>query len=115
MVMAAYNAVNGARMPENDLLEEPLKGEWGFAGVVVSDWGALYDGERGARAALDLTMPGPDEKWAEPLVEAVRAGRVPESAIDAKLRRLLLLAARTGALDSAGPSTDKPAPGRIEE
>jgi beta-glucosidase len=114
MVMAAYNAVNGAPMTENDLLEEPLKGEWGFDGVVVSDWGALYDGERGARAALDLTMPGPEEKWAEPLVEAVRAGRVPEAAIDAKLRRLLRLAARTGALESA-PAADKPSPGRIED
>ena len=101
MVMAAYNSVNGTAMTENDLLQEPLKGEWGFDGVVVSDWGALYDGEPAARAALDLTMPGPDEKWAEPLVEAVRAGRVPESAIDAKLRRLLRLAARTGALEGA--------------
>ena len=114
MVMAAYNAVNGAPMTENELLDEPLKGEWGFAGVVVSDWGALYDGERGARAALDLTMPGPEEKWAEPLVDAVRAGRVPESAIDAKLRRLLALAARTGALNAV-PAPAKPAPGRIED
>jgi beta-glucosidase len=113
MVMAAYNAVNGAPMTENDLLDEPLKGEWGFDGVVVSDWGALYDGEKGARAALDLTMPGPDEKWAAPLVEAVRDGRVPEAAIDAKLRRLLRLAARTGALE--GTEVDKPAPGRIED
>jgi beta-glucosidase len=113
MIMAAYNAVNGAPMTENDLLDEPLKGEWGFEGVVVSDWGALYDGEKGARAALDLTMPGPDEKWAEPLVEAVRDGRVPEAAIDAKLRRLLVLAARTGALD--GIETSKPAAGRIED
>jgi beta-glucosidase len=41
LVMAAYNGVNGAPMTENDLLTEPLKGEWGFAGVVVSDWDAL--------------------------------------------------------------------------
>ena len=115
MVMAAYNSVNGTAMTENDLLAEPLKGEWGFDGVVVSDWGALYDGEPAARAALDLTMPGPDEKWAEPLVEAVRAGRVPESAIDAKLRRLLRLAARTGALEGAAPAATKPSPGRIED
>ncbi len=115
MVMAAYNSVNGTAMTENDLLQEPLKGEWGFDGVVVSDWGALYDGEPAARAALDLTMPGPDEKWAEPLVEAVRAGRVPESAIDAKLRRLLRLAARTGALEGAAPAVDKPSAGRIED
>ena len=114
--MAAYNAVNGTAMTENDLLAEPLKGEWGFDGVVVSDWGALYDGEPAARAALDLTMPGPDEKWAEPLVEAVRAGRVPEAAIDAKLRRLLRLAARDRRprRGRRRPPT-KPAPGRIED
>ena len=68
-------AVNGAPMTENDLLAEPLKGEWGFDGVVVSDWGATYNGEPAARAALDLTMPGPDAEWREPLVEAVRDGR----------------------------------------
>ena len=51
-------------MTENDLLAEPLKGEWGFDGVVVSDWGAVYDGEPAARAALDLAMPGPEQKWA---------------------------------------------------
>src|SRR4051794_13433810 len=113
LVMAAYNGVNGAPMTENDLLTEPLKGEWGFAGVVVSDWGATYDGEPAARAALDLTMPGPEPQWREPLVEAVRAGRVPEAAIDAKVRRLLLLAARAGALE--GSETTKPPAGRIED
>jgi beta-glucosidase len=115
MVMAAYNAVNGAPMTENDLLDEPLKGEWGFDGVVVSDWGATYNGEPAARAALDLTMPGPEPKWREPLVEAVRAGRVPEAAIDEKVRRILRLAARAGALDGVDPGTAKPAAGRIED
>jgi beta-glucosidase len=113
LVMAAYNGVNGAPMTENDLLTEPLKGEWGFAGVVVSDWDALYHGEPAARAALDLAMPGPDAKWGIALVEAVRAGRVPEDAIDVKVRRLLLLAARAGALDSV--EAQKTAPGRIED
>jgi beta-glucosidase len=115
MVMAAYNAVNGTAMTENDLLAEPLKGEWGFDGAVVSDWGAVYDGEPAARAALDLAMPGPWEKWDESLVEAVRDGRVPEEAIDAKLRRLLLLAARVGALEGVDPGTTKPAAGRIDD
>jgi beta-glucosidase len=112
MVMAAYNGVNGAPMTQNDLLAEPLKGEWGFDGVVVSDWTAVYDGEPAARAALDLAMPGPEEKWREPLVEAVRAGRVDEADIDAKIRRLLLLAARAGALDGvdSGSPTPQPAP-----
>ena len=105
MVMAAYNGVNGAPMTENDLLAEPLKGEWGFAGVVVSDWGAVYSGEPAARAGLDLAMPGPEVQWGVALVEAVRDGRVPEAAIDDKVRRLLLLAARTGALDGVDAAT----------
>jgi beta-glucosidase len=110
MIMAAYNGVNGKPLTENELLAEPLKGEWGFDGVVVSDWGAVYNGEPSARAALDLAMPGPEAMWGEPLVEAVQAGRVLEADIDAKVRRLLLLASRVGALGSgahlsaAGPS-----------
>ncbi|GAA3389240.1 glycoside hydrolase family 3 C-terminal domain-containing protein [Cryptosporangium minutisporangium] len=111
MVMAAYNGVNGAPMTENDLLAEPLKGEWGFSGAVVSDWGALYSGEPAARAALDLAMPGPDAQWGSSLVDAVKAGRVPEAAIDAKVRRMLLLATRVGALGGGG----KTVPGRIED
>ena len=115
MVMAAYNGVNGAPMTENDLLAQPLKGEWGFDGVVVSDWGATYHGEPAARAALDLTMPGPEAQWREPLVEAVRDGRVSESAIDDKVRRILRLAARAGVLVGFEPAAHKPAAGRIED
>ena len=115
MVMAAYNGVNGAAMTENDLLAEPLKGEWGFDGVVVSDWGATYRGEPAARAALDLTMPGPEPQWREPLVQAVRDGRVSEAAIDEKVRRILRLAARVGALDGVDQAAKKPAAGRIED
>jgi beta-glucosidase len=115
MVMAAYNSVNGTPMTENDLLAEPLKGEWGFDGVVVSDWGATYNGEPAARAALDLTMPGPHPEWREPLVEAVRADRVSETAIDEKVRRILRLAARAGALEGIEPAGQKPAPGRISD
>ena len=108
-------AVNGTPMTENDLLAEPLKGEWGFDGVVVSDWGATYNGEPAARAALDLTMPGPHAEWREPLVEAVRDGRVPEAAIDEKVRRILRLAARAGALDGVAAGGEKPAAGRIAD
>ncbi|HEX6684238.1 MAG TPA: glycoside hydrolase family 3 C-terminal domain-containing protein [Candidatus Limnocylindrales bacterium] len=104
MVMAAYNWVNGPAMTENPLLAEPLAGEWGFDGVVVSDWGAVYDGERSAAAMLDLEMPGPDGLWGARLVDAVRGGRVPESAVDEKVLRLLRLASRVGALSPEGQS-----------
>ena len=115
MVMAAYNAVNGPPMTENDLLERPLRSEWGFDGVVVSDWGAVYDGEPSARAGLDLAMPGPEPRWGEPLLEAVRAGRVPDEAIDVKVRHLLLLAARAGALDGFAAAAERPVPGDVHD
>ncbi|MFC4585266.1 glycoside hydrolase family 3 C-terminal domain-containing protein [Sphaerisporangium corydalis] len=98
VVMAAYNGVNGATMTENPLLAEPLKGEWGFDGMVVSDWGAVRSTVPAGRAAQDLAMPGPDGPWGDALVAAVRAGEVPEEAVDEKVRRLLRLASRVGAL-----------------
>ncbi|MFF8281001.1 glycoside hydrolase family 3 N-terminal domain-containing protein, partial [Streptomyces lateritius] len=94
LVMAGYNDVT---MTASPLLQEPLKGEWGFDGVVVSDWAALRSTEEPARAALDLAMPGPQSPWDAPLVRAVKDGRVPEEAVDEKVRRLFRLADRVGA------------------
>jgi beta-glucosidase len=107
-VMAAYNSVNGHTMTESPLLDEPLKGEWGFDGVVMSDWTATRSTEAAARAALDLTMPGPPGPWGDALVAAVRDGAVPERASDDKVRRLLRLAARVGALDGVEPAAPAP-------
>lgn len=110
VVMSAYNAVNGATMSENALLARPLKGEWGFDGVVVSDWGAVRSTAASANSAQDLAMPGPNEHWGAPLEAAVLAGEVPEAAIDEKLRRLLRLASRVGALEDAPGPDVPPAP-----
>ncbi|MFD6189931.1 glycoside hydrolase family 3 C-terminal domain-containing protein [Streptomyces sp. NPDC060275] len=99
LVMAGYNAVNGTTMTANALLTDPLKSEWGFDGVVVSDWGAVRGTADTARAGLDLAMPGPDGPWGEALARAVAEGGVPEAAVDDKARRLLRLAAWLGALD----------------
>jgi beta-glucosidase-like glycosyl hydrolase len=114
LVMAAYNGVNGATMTENPLLAEPLKGEWAFDGVVVSDWRAARSLAAAAPDATDLAMPGPDGPWGDHLVAAVRSGSIPESAVDDKLRRLLRLAARVGALEGVPhpdpPGRDHPAP-----
>ncbi|MER5648632.1 glycoside hydrolase family 3 C-terminal domain-containing protein [Streptosporangium sp. NPDC002524] len=101
VVMSAYNGVNGTTMSESPLLADPLKGAWGFDGVVVSDWGGVRSTVPAGRAAQDLAMPGPEGTWGEALVAAVRAGEVPEAAIDDKVRRLLRLAYRVGALDLA--------------
>lgn len=98
MIMDAYNSVNGVTMTENPLLDEPLKGTWGFDGVVVSDWTAVRS-TTGAAKGTDLAMPGPPMLWGAPLEEAVRQGEVPESAIDDKVRRILRFAVRVGALD----------------
>lgn len=99
LIMAAYNAVNGLTMTENDLLRSPLSTEWGFDGVVVSDWTATRSTKASARAALDLTMPGPSGPWGAELVAAAEDGSVPLAAIDEKVRRLLRLASRIGALE----------------
>ncbi|GII01808.1 glycoside hydrolase family 3 C-terminal domain-containing protein [Planobispora takensis] len=106
-VMSAYNKVNGTTMSESPLLSDPLKSEWGFDGVVVSDWGAVRSTVPSALAAQDLAMPGPNPLWGEALIAAVRSGEVPESVIDDKIRRLLGLATRVGALTPATP--DDPA------
>ncbi|MEV0798382.1 glycoside hydrolase family 3 C-terminal domain-containing protein [Kribbella sp. NPDC050281] len=98
LVMSAYNSVNGATATENDLLETPLNTDWGFDGVVVSDWTAVRSVES-AKYSQDLAMPGPVGAWGDALVDAVRAGEVEEEAIDRKVLRLLVLAARVGALE----------------
>ena len=108
VVMSAYNAVNGTTMSESPLLAEPLKGEWGFDGVLVSDWGAVRSTVPSASSVQDLAMPGPNTHWGAPLLAAVRDGEVSEAAVDEKLRRIFRLAARVGALDALDP-LDAPA------
>ncbi len=99
LVMAAYNSVNGAPMTANPaLLRDLLKAEWGFRGVVISDWSAAGRTVASALAGLDLVMPGPGGPWGDQLLAAVRVGAVPEAAIDDKVSRLLDLARRVGAL-----------------
>ena len=97
-VMAAYNSLDGSTLTENPLLLEVLKEQWGFDGVVISDWFAVTSLEASARSGLDLVMPGPDSPWRDGLVAAVEDGRVPATTVDDKVVRLLRLAARVGAL-----------------
>ena len=81
------------------MLRDVLKDEWGFDGVVMSDWYAGRSTEAAGSAALDLVMPGPTGPWGDALVAGRRDGRVSEAAVDDKVLRLLALAARVGALD----------------
>jgi len=95
-VMASYNRVNGTYAAENRwMLDTVLRGEWGFDGIVVSDWFGARSTGASAIAGLDLEMPGPPRWYGGRLVEAVEAGEVPESVVDGAVRRLLLLAERT--------------------
>jgi beta-glucosidase len=105
-LMSAYNAVDGVTMTENDLLEDPLNSEWGFDGVVVSDWTAVRS-LASVPAAQDLAMPGPAPAWAD-MADAIRDGRLEEGDLDRKVLRLLLLAERVGAL--SGSAAVSPAP-----
>jgi beta-glucosidase len=103
-VMAAYNGVNGSPMTQSPLLRDILHGEWGYDGLVMSDWTAAHATEATAQAALDLAMPGPATRygpWGDALLEAVGKGAVDEALIDDKAVRILRLAARVGALADA--------------
>ncbi|MBA8990745.1 beta-glucosidase [Curtobacterium pusillum] len=108
-VMSSYNSINGVTASENELLETPLNSEWGFDGIVVSDWTGVRSVDS-AKASQDVAMPGPNPWWSEgPLLAAVQSGDVPESAIDRKVRRILTLAARVGALEGISPAVSEPA------
>ncbi|HEV7899166.1 MAG TPA: glycoside hydrolase family 3 C-terminal domain-containing protein [Planosporangium sp.] len=113
-VMAAYNSVNGTTMTEHDaLLNGVLKGEWGFDGIVVSDWFAARSTVGAAAGGLDVAMPARNSPWGDKLVQAVRSGAVAAEIVDEQVRRVLRLAVRVGALNG-GPATvaaaDRPAP-----
>jgi beta-glucosidase len=112
LVMAAYNAVNGPTMTANAiLLHDVLKADWGFTGVVISDWSATTTTVPSALAGLDLVMPGPDGPWGDKLVAAVRNGAVPEAEIDDKVSRIFSLARRLGGFNG---SLAAPAPQLVD-
>jgi beta-glucosidase len=103
-IMAAYNDVNGvAATEQHHVINEIVKGEWGWSGLVMSDWYATKTAAPAANGGLDLVMPGPAGPWGEALVAAVEAGEVPESVVDDHLDRLLRLAGRVGALGEPRP------------
>jgi beta-glucosidase len=101
-VMASYNKLRGTYASANShLLQDILKGEWGYDGVIVSDWGAVHSTEPTANGGLDLEMPGPAVYFGERLLAAVKAGSVEPARIDDAARRLIRLMLRTGLLDGA--------------
>jgi len=100
-LMTAYNKVNGIFAGEHPrLIGDILKGEWGFDGLVMSDWTGTHTTVEAANAGLDLEMPGPTWLRGHRLAAAVRDGRVSAEAVADSARRLLRLIARVGALDN---------------
>ncbi len=103
-VMASYNRVNGIHATEHDyLLNEILKREWGYDGVVVSDWGAVHSTAPAATGGTDLEMPGPAQWFGDKLLAAVQTGAAPDWRIEDAARRMLRLILRTGVLDGEAP------------
>ncbi len=89
-VMCAYNKVNGTYCSEHhELLTDILKKEWGFEGLVVSDWGAVHDRVASLKSGLDWEMPGPKPRRVQAVVDAVRAGELDEAVLDESVRRIL--------------------------
>lgn len=96
-IMDSYNFINGEHATQNAHLNiEIAKQQWGFDGVMMSDWGATHDGIAAANAGLDLEMPFGQFMNEKTLVDAVKEGKIKESVIDDKIRRLLRVGYRFG-------------------
>ncbi|WP_062378744.1 glycoside hydrolase family 3 C-terminal domain-containing protein [Demequina pelophila] len=111
-VMCAYNLVNGDHAGESRaLLTDILRDEWGFAGLVVSDWLAVADRVKSLDAGLDLEMPASHGAWDKEVGEAIDGGRLDAAALDAACTRVIELALRVAAERAArdgglGPDHD---------
>lgn len=89
-VMCSYNQLNGIFASENHrLLTEILRDEWGYEGMVVSDWGAVNDRVKGVAAGMDLEMPGPGKANTQKLMEAVESGALSQEDLDTSVERIL--------------------------
>jgi beta-glucosidase len=99
-VMDSYNLTNGQHMTQNGYLNtEVAKKDWGFTGIMMSDWDSTYDAVAAANGGLDLEMPSGKSMNRATLLPAVKAGKVSEATIDDKVRRILRTAINFGWLD----------------
>lgn len=108
-VMDAYNLVDGTFMTQNSHLNnEILKKEWGFDGILMSDWGATHDGIAAAKGGLDLEMPSPTYMNQDTLLPAINSGALQMAVLDDKVRRILRKAIEFGFFDQPQTDTDVP-------
>jgi beta-glucosidase len=108
-LMTAYNRIDGVFAADHRrLVQQLLRDEWGFDGLVMTDWMASHDTVASVLAGCDLEMPGPARERGARLVAAVQDGRVPAAAVRASAGRLLKLAQRVGAFTDAdaGPKAE---------
>jgi beta-glucosidase len=99
-VMDSYNLTNGQHLTQNGYFNTDVaKKEWGFKGIMMSDWDAAYDAVGAANGGLDLEMPSGKFMNRTLLLPAIRTGKVSEATIDDKVRRILRTAIRFGWLD----------------
>ena len=104
-LMTSYNRINGVHASEqHDLNRGLLRDEWGFDGVVISDWYGTHSAANSLEAGLDLEMPGPPRERGEALRRELAEGRTTEARVDEAVRRLLSLFEWTGVFDG---STDE--------
>jgi beta-glucosidase len=106
-IMTAYNRINGPYAADSkELITDILRNEWGFDGIVMSDWFGLHSTVEGVEAGLDLEMPGPARVRGQKLVAAVRNGLVDEALVDAAAARMIRFMDRIGALADGGPGPE---------
>ncbi len=106
-VMTAYNRINGPWAADSkEMITDILRGEWGFDGIVMSDWFGLHSTVEGVEAGLDLEMPGPPRERGDLLLKAVNDGRIERSLIRTTARRLLRFMDRIGAIADGGPGPE---------
>lgn len=102
-IMSSYNLVNGTYANENaHLLSDILRGEWGYEGAVVTDWGGSNDYTEGVRAGMNLEMPGAGDDSPIQLIHAVKSGKIDEAIVDQRVDELLELIFTTDAARQPG-------------
>lgn len=106
-VMCSYNKINGIHASDNkELLTDILRTQWGFDGLVVTDWGALNDRIEGFKAGCDLNMPGGSKFMEKAALEAVRSGKLDEAFIDTSVERILRLVDKSQSISQTAVDWD---------
>lgn len=107
-VMSSYNRLNGTFTSENDwLLTTVLRDEWGYDGIVMSDWFGSHSTAETVNAGLDLEMPGPPRDRGQKLIDTVKAGTVSEATLNTRVIAMLRLMERVGSLDDHRPFAER--------